>query len=418
MDAHRDSASDYSLSCQSSPCPCSDESGEAFPRLGSQPLRVVAKGKSEARLPSQALPPFDHFRAQTFLNQQFTSSTQAHNNTGILPSIQYPCLDDGGMAQRPVLDNSPGAPKPDKKKLYDQHFSLRGYPDPPREFVGRHSPVIAELVTNVTLNEHNNAHLAQVLTRDISQVFHRSQSKILVSIDHSAHLVMDGNLEPTYVLTISAVPTQLGPVCNKWRAKVLMKVLATNLEVKSERAIIKFNPVGEENFAYDGATILETIEGLEKRQNQHDEPSSAKPASSAIMRTLTKSHAMLSSKNSPRQKTPRPGSSARLGEVSTDSVVAPSPLEDIRNKTRWPTPTEEAARIHQQMNGNTNGSAGLEAERIHKQVNGNTNAPAGLEAEENKTIEKEPEQQPSVEAQTQQKKIKKRKSLYQFFTGK
>lgn len=69
-----------------------------------------------------------------------------------------------------------------------------------------------------------------------------------------------GSFEPAYILTITALATQLQPVTNKRNAALLSKAMDELLGVNPARGTIKFMSVPEENLASGGRTVADLIE--------------------------------------------------------------------------------------------------------------------------------------------------------------
>lgn len=89
----------------------------------------------------------------------------------------------------------------------------------------------------------------------------------MVKIDHSACLALGGTFDPCYILTITAVPSQMGPTMNKRNAALIQSFMADILSVPPERGIVKFSPIPEENFAINGTTMLGEVERQEKQHS-------------------------------------------------------------------------------------------------------------------------------------------------------
>jgi hypothetical protein len=77
-------------------------------------------------------------------------------------------------------------------------------------------------------------------------------------------MLFSGNFDPAYILTISALPSQLQTVTNKRNASLLARAMEDGLGVAPDRGVIKFVAVSEDNLAIDGKTITGEIEELEK----------------------------------------------------------------------------------------------------------------------------------------------------------
>lgn len=96
--------------------------------------------------------------------------------------------------------------------------------------------------------------------------YSRPDSSIMINVDHSSCLALAGTFEPCYILTISALPSQMQATTNKRNAALIQSFMADILSVPPERGIIKFIPVPEENYAFNGNTLSGEIERLEQQQ--------------------------------------------------------------------------------------------------------------------------------------------------------
>lgn len=103
----------------------------------------------------------------------------------------------------------------------------------------------------------------------------------MITVNHSACLLLGGSFEPTYILTINALPVQVQPTTNKRNAALIQSFMTESIGVSSDRGIIKFIPIPEDSLAMNGMTILGEIERLERTQADEN--------GSNIKRALTKS---------------------------------------------------------------------------------------------------------------------------------
>lgn len=135
------------------------------------------------------------------------------------------------------------------------------------------------------------------LSNILSTRFQRPESSIFVTLKHSACFIVAGTFDPAYIMTISALPSQMQPVTNKRNTALLQNYMATTeLYVEPERGIIKFVPLAEENFATNGRTVAGEIEELEREvandssglRNLH--PSEISKSNKKMSTKSTKSH--------------------------------------------------------------------------------------------------------------------------------
>ena len=116
------------------------------------------------------------------------------------------------------------------------------------------------------LQVHDEYTFITDLSYNLSSRYQRPESSILVTIRHSACLLLAGSFDPAYILTITAVPSQVQPVTNKRNAVLLQKLIEESLGVPPSRGIVKFSAIPEENYAFNGKTVAGDIEDLEREQ--------------------------------------------------------------------------------------------------------------------------------------------------------
>jgi hypothetical protein len=137
----------------------------------------------------------------------------------------------------------------------------------------------------------------------------------MITVDHSACLLLGGSFEPTYILTINALPVQLQPTTNKRNAALIQAFMTESIGVSPERGILKFVPIAEESLAMNGMTILGDIERMER---QHGEETG-----SNIKRAMTKSSRKAKSMQLSRgpSKANAPAKSGRESAVPHDGPL-------------------------------------------------------------------------------------------------
>lgn len=148
------------------------------------------------------------------------------------------------------------------------------------------------------------------LSHHLSQRYQRPESSIMITVKHSACLLLGGSFEPTYLLTITALPVQVQPTLNKRNAALIQAFMAETLGVPSDRGIIKFIPIPEDSLATNGMTILGEIERLERQQADENGSNLKRALTNKSKRSAvskSKSSIQLSrtnSKSAPRTMTP------------------------------------------------------------------------------------------------------------------
>jgi hypothetical protein len=92
----------------------------------------------------------------------------------------------------------------------------------------------------------------------------------MISINHSACLLLGGSFEPTYVLTVNALSAQLQPTTNKRNAAMIQTFMTEAIGVAADRGIIRFIPISEDSLATNGTTIAGDIEQYERLQEDQE----------------------------------------------------------------------------------------------------------------------------------------------------
>ncbi|CAO2652526.1 Nn.00g008090.m01.CDS01 [Neocucurbitaria sp. VM-36] len=235
-----------------------------------------------------------------------------------------------------------------RQQFYDDSFSYKdGASSSARERVTKDAPIVAELRTNVIIKDEYT--LVTDLSHHLSTRYQRPESSIMITVNHSACLLLGGSFEPTYILTINALPVQVQPTTNKRNAALVQTFMAESIGVSPDRGIVKFVPILEENLAMNGMTILGEIERLE-RQHAEENGSNIKRAMTKSSRKSAVSKAKSSIQLSRHSSKANPGASAVIStsvpsDGSIDSGVAinmkgmndPTPVDSkINNKKSDP----------------------------------------------------------------------------------
>ena len=97
-------------------------------------------------------------------------------------------------------------------------------------------------------------------------LFQAPGESIVIELHHSVALLLGGSFDPAYLLTITALPTQLQPTPNMYNASVIQDFMAKAISVPPDRGIIKFMPIQAEDLGVNGTTIQAEI----KRYEQED----------------------------------------------------------------------------------------------------------------------------------------------------
>ena len=106
------------------------------------------------------------------------------------------------------------------------------------------------------------------LSQHLSQRYHRPSSSIFITLSHSACLLLAGTFESAYILTITALPSQIQPTTNKRNAALIQSFMSDAVGVSPSRGVIRFVGIAEEYLATNGTTVLGEIESLNKTSSE------------------------------------------------------------------------------------------------------------------------------------------------------
>lgn len=177
------------------------------------------------------------------------------------------------------------------------------------------------------------------LSYHLAQRYTRPDSSIMIKVDHSACLALGGTFDPCYILTVTALPSQMGPTVNKRNAALIQSFMADILSVPSDRGIVKFQPIEECNYATNGTTMLGEIERLEKHQGEENGVGGA--VRRAVTGATRKSVPILNKKSMPQLDTdvkaptingaPTPNGITPVEKKRRSTTTSPPPESVISN---------------------------------------------------------------------------------------
>ncbi|KAL8801801.1 MAG: hypothetical protein Q9182_004208 [Xanthomendoza sp. 2 TL-2023] len=174
-----------------------------------------------------------------------------------------------------------------KSQFYSEVFAYREPNLTVRDRVHRYSIITAEVKTNVIVSRPSpeksqsigdtNRYSHQVkdeyvflqdLSQHLSQRYQRPVSSIFITLNHSECLLYAGSFDSAYIMTITALPTQIQPTTNKRNAVMIQKFMADSLGVTPERGVVRFVGIAEEYLATNGNTVLGEIENMSKESSE------------------------------------------------------------------------------------------------------------------------------------------------------
>ena len=98
----------------------------------------------------------------------------------------------------------------------------------------------------------------------LSEIYQRPASCIMVMVSTEVAMLIGGNSEPAYHLTITALQPEIAATKNKRSAHLIQEFLQESLAIKPKRGVVRFEAVAEENLATNGITALQEIEQLQR----------------------------------------------------------------------------------------------------------------------------------------------------------
>ncbi|KAL9016028.1 MAG: hypothetical protein Q9185_006594 [Variospora sp. 1 TL-2023] len=153
-----------------------------------------------------------------------------------------------------------------KSQYYSEVFAYREPNLNPRDRVNRFSVITAEVKTNVIVKDEYT--FLQDLSQHLSQRYQRPMSSIFITLNHSECLLFAGTFDSAYIITITALPSQIQPVTNKRNAVMIQTFMSELLGVTPDRGIIRFNGICEEYLATNGTTLQGEIDNLAKESSE------------------------------------------------------------------------------------------------------------------------------------------------------
>ncbi|KAL9004441.1 MAG: hypothetical protein Q9188_002740 [Gyalolechia gomerana] len=153
-----------------------------------------------------------------------------------------------------------------KSQFYSEVFAYREPNVTARERVNRYSVITCEVKTNVIVKDEYT--FLQDLSEHLSQRYQRPVSSIFITLNHSECLLFAGGFDSAYIITITALPSQVQPVTNKRNAVMIQTFMSELLGVTPDRGIIRFVGISEEYLATNGNTVQGEIDNLSRGSSE------------------------------------------------------------------------------------------------------------------------------------------------------
>ncbi|KAJ5998007.1 hypothetical protein N7499_005597 [Penicillium canescens] len=278
-----------------------DSSKPSLPRLSTNillleqvPNALAPKAFSNAKVPPVIMP------ERPAPSSLFKEENQEEN---VAPITRLSEPKPVYLAPKCVPD-SPIA-KPMKTMYYEDAFTVRGLNHSPKDRVAQGSVVIVELKTNIKAKE-NTPKLLSDLALFFAQTYQHPETSVLVTVDEDALLTFGNTPDSAYLIKISALPSLIAPLTNQRNTSLIQAALLNFLGIASDRGVIIFGSVGEDDLATNGATARGEISRLE-RSDHGNNPSLFKSISRSMSRRLKSSS----------------GNSAPMSLAGLSTVVSP-----------------------------------------------------------------------------------------------
>ncbi|KAK4214520.1 hypothetical protein QBC37DRAFT_148242 [Rhypophila decipiens] len=210
------------------------------------------------------------------------------------------------------------------------------------------SMVLAEVKTNVIINDEFS--FITELSYLLSSRYQRPVTSIVVSLHHSTCMLYAGSLDPAYIMSITALPSQLQPTTNKRNAALIQRHMEDVLGVAPSRGLLRFVPTNDEHLASNGNTVAGEIEEAEKSQGISSPTTGGDEGNSSLFRRKSRK---LGVKSFPSFRQPNP---SNRPQPQPELTPPGSANEVLATVPEYPTtsPAEPEAKRAQTQQGQHN----------------------------------------------------------------
>ncbi|KAF2641890.1 hypothetical protein P280DRAFT_468378 [Massarina eburnea CBS 473.64] len=315
----------------SRPSSTSTYSANAFPRPAGATL-LAPEAIGEHLSPSRSTFSFDSSPKSVQGSEHAVHFDDAQTNR---PATAATAVRNSGPAAATAAVQQNGGGSRRRAQYYAEQFAYKDdTTSSARDRVTKDAPIVAELRTNVIIKDEYT--LVTDLSHHLSTRYQRPESSIMITVNHSACLLLAGSFEPCYVLSITALPIQLQPTTNKRNAALIQNFMFESIGVPSDRGIVKFMPIEAECIATNGATIQGEIDRMERLQVEEN---------GGLKRALTKNSrrsAVTKAKSSFQLSRSDSKANAPVRTVVTPPIPSPGPFDsgvavDQANESAPPT---------------------------------------------------------------------------------
>ncbi|KAH6671545.1 Tautomerase/MIF superfamily [Plectosphaerella plurivora] len=125
--------------------------------------------------------------------------------------------------------------------------------------------VMADVRTNIIIRDEFS--FITDLSYQLSIRYQRPVSSVVATLQHGACMLFGGTFDPAYVMSVSALPSDIAPTKNRRNAALIQKHMEESLGVASSRGLLRFVAVPEENTARSGKTVAGEIVDSGKKED-------------------------------------------------------------------------------------------------------------------------------------------------------
>ncbi|KAL4795696.1 Tautomerase/MIF superfamily [Aspergillus venezuelensis] len=219
-----------------------------------------------------------------------TFENQEDDDDGSIPNLTSGDLKDGRSPRTAHKSSAEERPLTQpKSQFYEESFSSRSPWLTTGTRVGQDSFVVIEIKTNINVKDEDSV-TSKVTTR-MAQIYQRSESFMIVTIQQIASLRFGNLALPAYSMKIYALPYLIAPITNLRSTILIQAALQDILHIPPSRGIILYIPVPEENMATNNTTMMGEIARLE-HDTRGREPGIFKTLSRSLSRRKKSSSAV------------------------------------------------------------------------------------------------------------------------------
>jgi len=106
------------------------------------------------------------------------------------------------------------------------------------------------------------------LLMTVSEVYHKPPTSIMITTTTDAAIMIGGSIEPVYLLTVTALPSEIASVKNMRATMMIQEFLSDSIKVPASRGVVKFCAIKEEDLGVNGSTVRGDIDKLEAEEKR------------------------------------------------------------------------------------------------------------------------------------------------------